>query len=138
MKKAWNRDYVRQKTVMMTKIKQWAVALKHNVYALYLAYHHKDVPIVAKVVAVIVVAYALSPIDLIPDFIPVIGYLDDFLLVPLGIALAIWLIPEAVWKECKEKAKESTLTSLPRSKAAAVVVIGIWILTAILLIQLIN
>lgn len=121
---------------MMDRLKQWAIALKHNVYALYLAYHHKDVPLMAKVVAVIVVAYALSPIDLIPDFIPVIGYLDDFLLVPLGIALAIWLIPEAVWKECQETAKASTLETLPRSKAAAAVVIAIWILMTLLIVRI--
>lgn len=120
---------------MMTRIKRWALALKHNLYALYLAYHHKNVPILAKIVAVIVVAYALSPIDLIPDFIPVIGYLDDFILLPLGIALAIRLMPKAIWDECKVKAKESTLKSLPRSKTAAAIVIVIWVLTAFLLVR---
>ncbi len=120
---------------MMSSIKRWALALKHNLYALYLAYHRKDVPILAKVVAVIVVAYALSPIDLIPDFIPIIGYLDDFILLPLGIALAIGLMPKDVWDECKVKAKESTLKSLPRSKAAAAVVIAIWVVTAVLLVR---
>jgi len=120
---------------MMSSIKRWALALKHNLYALYLAYHHKNVPILAKIVAVIVVAYALSPIDLIPDFIPVIGYLDDFILLPLGIALAVWLMPKDVWNECKVKAKESTLKSLPRSKTAAAVVIVIWVLTAFLLVR---
>ena len=101
---------------MIEKLKTWARHLKHYLYALYLAYHHKDVPIVAKTIAVMVVSYALSPIDLIPDFIPIIGYLDDFILLPLGIVLAIKLIPEEIWSDCKNKAHESTLNSLPRSK----------------------
>ena len=65
--------------------KKWANALKKNTYALYLASRHQGVPLMAKAVIVIVVAYALSPIDLIPDFIPVLGYIDDLLLLPLGI-----------------------------------------------------
>lgn len=70
---------------MLNKLKVWAKNLKHYLYALYLAYHHQNVPLIAKIVAVIVVSYALSPIDLIPDFIPIIGYIDDLILLPLGI-----------------------------------------------------
>lgn len=121
---------------MFVKLKKLALSLKHYLYALYLAYHHKDVPIVAKIMAVIVVSYALSPVDLIPDFIPIIGYLDDFILLPLGIALAIKLIPEEIWSECKNKAQQSTLRSLPRSKTAAFVVISIWIIIAVLLFRM--
>jgi uncharacterized membrane protein YkvA (DUF1232 family) len=123
---------------MLVKLKQWALSLKHNLYSLYLAYHREDTPFMAKVVAVIVVTYALSPIDLIPDFIPVIGYLDDIILLPLGIALAVRLMPKTIWNECKDKAKESTLKSLPRSKTAAFFVISIWILSAIMLFWTIN
>lgn len=116
---------------MLLKLKKWALALKHNLYALYLAYHRKDVSLLAKMIAVTVVAYALSPIDLIPDFIPVIGYLDDMILLPLGIALAVKLIPDDIWKECVANAHQSTLKSLPRSKVAAIVVVSVWIVTAV-------
>ncbi|WP_304543689.1 YkvA family protein [Sulfurimonas microaerophilic] len=121
---------------MFAQIKKWAKSLKHYLYALYLAYHHKDVPLLAKIIIIIVVSYALSPIDLIPDFIPVIGYLDDFILLPLAIALAIRLVPEEIWSECKTKAHHSTLKSLPRSKIAALVVVLIWIVLAVLLYKL--
>jgi uncharacterized membrane protein YkvA (DUF1232 family) len=123
---------------MIAKLKKWALSLKHNLYALYLAYHNKDVPFIAKVVSIIVVTYALSPIDLIPDFIPIIGYLDDIILLPLGIALAVRLIPKLIWNECKDKGREVTFKSLPRSKIAAFVVISIWILSAIMLFWTIN
>ena len=76
--------------------KHWALALKEDTYALYLAARDPRVPRLGKLVVVLVVAYALSPIDLIPDFIPVLGYLDDLLLLPLGIALAIKLMPRDV------------------------------------------
>ncbi len=121
---------------MFVKLKKLALSLKHYLYALYLAYHHKDVPIVAKIIAIIVVSYALSPIDLIPDFIPIIGYLDDFILLPLGIVLAIKLIPEEIWSDCKNEAHQSTLKSLPHSKTAAFVVIIIWIIMVILLFRM--
>ena len=97
-----------------------------------MAYYRKDVSLLAKTVAVTVVTYALSPIDLIPDFIPVIGYLDDIILLPLGIALAIKLISKDIWQECKANVHQSTLKSLPHSKVAATIVIGIWVVTAIL------
>ena len=86
--------------------KKWAVSLKSNTYALYLASRDTRVPICAKIMIGLVVAYALSPIDLVPDFIPVIGYLDDLLLLPLGIWLAIRLVPQEVWKECQSLALE--------------------------------
>lgn len=123
---------------MLLKLKKWALALKHNLYALYLAYHRKDVSLLAKMIAVTVVAYALSPIDLIPDFIPVIGYLDDMILLPLGIALAVKLIPDDIWKECVANAHQSTLSSLPRSKSAALVIISIWMILVILFYKMIR
>jgi uncharacterized membrane protein YkvA (DUF1232 family) len=78
----------------------------------------------------IVVAYALSPIDLIPDFVPILGYLDDLVLVPLGIALAIRLIPGPVLDECRRKAQESLRGGSPRSHTAAAVIIVIWLALA--------
>ena len=116
---------------MFDKLKQYTKHAKHYVYALFLAYHHDDVPWTAKVITVIVVSYALSPIDLIPDFIPILGYLDDLILLPLGIILAIKLIPKAIWEECKIEARQSTLKSLPRSKIAAMAIISLWVLLPI-------
>jgi uncharacterized membrane protein YkvA (DUF1232 family) len=96
------------------------------VTALYLAARDPRVPWYAKVVAACVVAYALSPIDLIPDFIPVLGYLDDLLLVPLGIALAIRLIPPALLEQHRKAAAERD-AQRPTSRVGAAIIIGIWI-----------
>ena len=90
---------------MEGKWEKWVSVLKEDTYALYLASRDRRVPWAAKIVLIVVVAYALSPIDLIPDFIPVLGYLDDMILLPLGIALAIRLIPDEVWEECKAEAR---------------------------------
>ena len=106
--------------------RKWAASLKKNTYALYLAAKDPRVPILAKVIIGLVVAYALSPIDLIPDFIPVLGYLDDLVLLPLGIWLALRLIPEPVWDECQTLAAKQ-LVNLPRNYRAAVVIVVVWI-----------
>ncbi len=81
-----------------------ARALKQEIYALYLAYRDPRTPLAARIVTACVVAYAFSPIDLIPDFVPVLGYLDDLILVPLGIALALRLIPPEVMSDCRARA----------------------------------
>jgi len=107
--------------------KNWAAALKQDTYALYLAARDPRVPVVAKLVVILVVAYALSPIDLIPDFIPVLGYLDDMLLLPMGIALAIKLMPRDVWEDCKNQARAELASELPRNRTAAIVVVMVWI-----------
>jgi uncharacterized membrane protein YkvA (DUF1232 family) len=91
---------------MLNKIKSWARNLKKYVFVLYFAYKDPSVPWYAKVFTACVVAYAFSPIDLIPDFIPVLGYLDDIIIVPLGIKLALKMIPNTVVKDCEEKAEE--------------------------------
>lgn len=106
-----------------------AALLKSNTYALYLASKDARVPLHAKVLIGLVVAYALSPIDLIPDFIPVIGYLDDLLLLPLGIWLAIRLIPREVWHDCQAAAVDR-LATMPHNRRAAGVIIVIWMLAA--------
>ena len=110
--------------------KKRANSLKKNTYALYLASKDPRLPASAKIIIGLVVAYALSPIDLIPDFIPVIGYLDDILLLPLGIWLAIRLIPPSVWGECQTLAAERTL-DMPRNWHVAFVVILIWFLVLV-------
>jgi uncharacterized membrane protein YkvA (DUF1232 family) len=110
------------------RLERWARRLKVEIYALYLAYKDPRVPWHARAFAALVVGYAFSPIDLIPDVIPVLGYLDDLLIVPLGIALAIRMIPPPVLAECREEARNSK--DRPVNKVAAVVVVAIWIALA--------
>lgn len=116
------------------KRKREVKKLKIETYTLYLAYQDPRVPFYAKVFAGCVVAYAFSPIDLIPDFIPIIGYLDDLVLIPLGIKLALLLIPENVINESREQAQEIIQQGKPVNRTAAIVIILIWILFAILVI----
>jgi uncharacterized membrane protein YkvA (DUF1232 family) len=101
--------------------------LTRGSYALYLAARDPRVPWYAKAVVALVAGYAFSPIDLIPDFIPVLGYLDDLLLLPLGIALAIRLMPADVWRDCLARADARPAGCEPRSWTAAAVVITIWL-----------
>lgn len=110
-------------------MRQWAASLKQSVDALYLAGRDPRVPLAAKIIIALTVAYALSPIDLIPDAIPVIGYLDDLILVPVGIWLALRLIPDEVWQQCRQQAREQPL-KLKENRTAAAVIILIWIATA--------
>ena len=110
---------------MLKVLKNKARRLKTEVYAFYLAYKDPRVPWYARIFAVCVVGYALSPIDLIPDPIPIIGYLDDLILVPLGIALALKMIPIEVMAEYREQAKDSMLQNKPVNWIAAIVIIGI-------------
>jgi len=117
--------------------KQRAKALKIEVYALYLAYRDPRVPWYARIFAACVVGYAFSPIDLIPDFIPVIGYLDDLVLVPLGIKIAMSMIPANVMSESREKAQEIIRQGKPVNRVAAMIIILIWLSLAALAISLI-
>jgi uncharacterized membrane protein YkvA (DUF1232 family) len=110
------------------KIKEKAKSLKKEVKALYLAYKRPDVPWFAKLLALLVVGYALSPIDLIPDFIPVLGYLDDLVLIPLGVALAIRMIPPDIMKECREQAEDVFKDGKPKNWAAGAVIIVVWVI----------
>jgi uncharacterized membrane protein YkvA (DUF1232 family) len=112
----------------MQKWRTWARGLRREIYALYLAYRHPDTPWYARWVAALVAAYAFSPIDLVPDFIPVLGYLDDLLLLPLGIALAIKLVPPQVMQECRAQADQRLLTGHPVNRAAALVIVLVWII----------
>ena len=117
-------------SITIAQIKSAAERLRNETHALYLAARDPRTPWHAKLVIAVVVAYALSPIDLIPDFIPVLGYLDDLLLLPLGIFLALKLIPTAVLADARHAAQQATGT-LAKSRAAAIVIIVLWIVTAI-------
>src|SRR5580692_3894847 len=110
---------------MFDRIKIWARALKRDAYAVYLAARDPRTPWYVKLLAAAVAAYALSPIDLIPDFIPVLGYLDDLILVPLGIWLVVRLIPEPAMACYRAKADE--IMQRPHDgKIAATVIVAIW------------
>jgi len=116
-------------------VEPWAKrarALKTDVAAVALAYRHPRTPWYARLVAVCVVAYALSPIDLIPDPIPILGYLDDLVLLPLGIALVVRLIPRDVLVECRRQARADAETGQPTNWLAAGAIIAVWVLTAVL------
>ena len=116
----------------VARLKNWARSIRTEVIALYLAARDPRVPWYAKAVAAAVAAYALSPIDLIPDFIPVLGYLDDLILVPLGILLAVWLVPPALMGEFRIAAQH--LAERPASKAGAWAIVALWLLAAVLLL----
>lgn len=112
--------------------RQRARQLKTETCAVYLAYKDPRTPWYARLFAACVVGYAFSPIDLIPDPIPILGYLDDLVLVPLGIALALKMIPPAVMAECRERAQEAVSQGRPISWLAAAVIVAIWLLLAAL------
>jgi len=103
--------------------------MKRETYALYFAVRDPRVPWLAKALAAGVVGYAFSPIDLIPDFIPVLGYLDDLVIVPLGVLAVRAMIPEGVLAECRDRA--SQLEGKPRSRIAAAVIVGVWVALAV-------
>jgi uncharacterized membrane protein YkvA (DUF1232 family) len=115
--------------------KQRAHLLKRELFTLYIAYKDPRVPWYARLFTAIVVGYAFSPIDLIPDPIPILGYLDDLILVPLGIWLALKMIPPFVIVESREKAEEVIRQGKPVNRYAALVIIGIWIALAFLVIK---
>ena len=112
--------------------KQRVRQLKKETYAIYLACKDPRVPWYARVFAGFVVAYAFSPIDLIPDVIPILGYLDDLVLVPLGIILVLKMIPPVVLEECRKKAETLIAQGKPTSKLAAIVIVAIWLVLGIL------
>jgi uncharacterized membrane protein YkvA (DUF1232 family) len=116
------------------RLKRWASALKRDVVAIWLAARDPRVPWFTKALALVIAAYALSPIDLIPDFIPVLGYLDDLLIVPLGIAVVIRMIPGPLMAEFRQTA--SARQQRPRSIAGALFVIALWLAAAVLLARL--
>lgn len=124
----------------MKPIEAWrqrARRLKTETFALYLAYKDPRTPWYARLVAACVVGYAFSPIDLIPDPIPVLGYLDDLVLVPLGVALALKMVPTPVMAECRAKAQEAVHDGRPTNWVVAGIVVVIWLLLAALALMLV-
>ena len=116
---------------MRARLNAWqqhARQLKTETYALYLAYQDPRVPLYARVFIAVVVAYAFSPIDLIPDFIPVVGYLDDLVLVPFGIALALKMIPVEVMAESRARAQAFMAAGKPVNWWAAGIIVVLWVL----------
>jgi len=129
------------KPCMGRYIKHWekrAKDLKHETYALYLAYRDPRVPWYAKAVCACTVGYALSPIDLLPDFIPVLGYLDDLIIVPAGLALAIKLIPEEVMRDCRSMAEAKMNQKGPKNYVAAGIIVAIWLCLMLLSAMLLS
>lgn len=117
---------------LLTNAKRWAKALKRDIVALWIAARDPRVPIYAKLVASAVAAYALSPIDLIPDFVPILGYLDDLLIVPLGIMLAIRLMPPVLMAEFRAEATRRA--ERPVSRAGLAFILAIWLVCLIFVV----
>lgn len=117
---------------MPSRLRERVAALKRDVLALWFAYRDPRTPLIAKLLAVLIVAYALSPIDLIPDFVPVLGYVDDLILLPGAIYLTLKLIPAAVLDECRARAAAElhTREGNPKSYLGAAVIVLIWLALA--------
>jgi uncharacterized membrane protein YkvA (DUF1232 family) len=118
---------------ILDRLRRWARTLKRQTMLLWFCYQHPQTPWLPKWVSAFVVANELSPIDLIPDFIPVLGYLDDLIILPLGILLAVRLIPQSVLEECQVKAREwaESHVQRPVSRLAAVLVVLAWLVIAV-------
>src|SRR4051794_6302514 len=116
---------------MFKKMKVWARGLKRQIFILYNAYKDPRTPWYAKFFAACVVAYAFSPIDLIPDFIPILGYLDDVILLPMGILFALKMIPKNVLSDCEAKAEEMMKNGKPKNWIVVSIIVSIWSLIII-------
>ncbi len=112
---------------MITKLKNKARDLKKETYTLYLVYKDSRVSWWKRLFLGIVIGYVFCPIDLVPDFIPILGYLDDLILVPLGISIALKLIPKEIFEESRKKAMEEKNRKVPIGKKTALVIVCIWI-----------
>jgi uncharacterized membrane protein YkvA (DUF1232 family) len=118
---------------VLRRAKQWAREIKRDVVAIWIAARDPRVPWYAKLLAAGVAAYALSPIDLIPDFVPVLGYLDDVIIVPAGILLIVRLIPTDLMEEFRAEAARRA--DRPSSKTAAAIILLLWILTIVVVLR---
>src|SRR5215213_5541601 len=116
--------------------KRRARLLSAQTYALYLAYRHPRTPWYAKVFAALIVGYVFSPIGPIPDFIPVVGLLDEMVVVPIGVLIAAKMIPQDVFEECREKAREVAEGEKPVSRVAAGIVVTVWLVCVALAVFL--
>lgn len=119
-------------------LKEKAKKLKKDIPAVFLALKHISTPVAAKITAGITIAYALSPIDLIPDFIPVLGYLDDIILLPALVALTVKLIPENVMEECRKEAEGMWQNGKPKKWYFALPVIAVWAVLLLIIIKIIR
>ncbi|MFB6299318.1 MAG: YkvA family protein [Halobacteriales archaeon] len=117
--------------------KERAERLEREVYTLYFAFRDGRTALTAKAVIAVIVAYAISPIDPIPDVIPGLGYIDELIVLPIGVAIALWLIPEEIIAECRDRAEEEINVGAIRWLIAGVVVV-IWLLMGTLALQLLN
>lgn len=124
MKNKLNKRYNIGIRIIMKRAKK----MKKEIGALYFAYKRPDVPFYAKLISILVVCYALSPIDLIPDFIPVLGYLDDLIILPLGIAFAIKLIPSDIMNECRQQSENIFKEGKSKKWITGGIIICIWII----------
>jgi uncharacterized membrane protein YkvA (DUF1232 family) len=117
---------------MPSKLLQWARQLKAEAITLWFCYRHPQTPLIAKIFAIAIVAYAFSPIDLIPDFIPVLGLLDEAILLPIGIWITLKFIPAPILAECREKATLwlAEKHSKPRNWFGAAIIIALWMVAA--------
>lgn len=116
-------------------LKERARKLKYQVPAVFLALKDRETPLLAKLLAGLTVAYALSPVDLIPDFVPVLGYLDDVILLPALIALTIKLLPQEVWKRCQLESENMWRDGKPKRWYFAIPIVLIWLLALWLIIK---
>lgn len=117
-------------TAGLRKIKGWAARLETEVRVLYLAGRDERTPLAAKLLVALVVGYAVSPVDLIPDFIPILGYLDDVILIPFGVALAIRMIPTEILRDCRRRSESSSSVGPRGGRVGVAVVICTWLLVA--------
>ncbi|MFO1321807.1 MAG: DUF1232 domain-containing protein [Burkholderiales bacterium] len=115
---------------MWRRLIDWAQALRRNGMTLWFASRDPETPVIAKLLALLIAAYALSPVDLIPDFIPILGYLDEVILLPLAIALCLKLLPQAVTSRARESAETwfAEKRAKPKSLFGAGLIVGLWIL----------
>ena len=121
---------------MLKRIREKIAELQNTLAALSLAYRRMDVSLLAKIVIAAAVAYALSPVDLIPDFIPVVGYLDDLLIVPLLVILAVKLIGKPVMDECRAEAKNLWRDGKPKKWRYAIPIVLTWVLLAVIVVKM--
>jgi len=116
-------------------LKEKAAGLKRDIPAVFLSLRHKETPMIAKVIAGVTIAYALSPVDLIPDFVPVLGYLDDLIILPALVALTIRLVPEDVMKQCQIQADGMWKDGKPKRWFYAMPILVIWLLIIYFIIK---
>lgn len=121
---------------MLKTLRLKASQLKKQVDTVLLAYAHPKTPWYAKVWLVLVISYAMSPIDLIPDFIPILGMLDDLILIPLGIAVAVKIIPNYIWEECNAQAENGVAVPLAYRYVGMVVIVLLWVVLLVAFIRM--